>query len=63
MKNFTSNDIAALNVIVEAGAEVASVCYDPTTVIGTPEVDALADGWIQYYREDTAHLVEVIYTR
>lgn len=61
MNNFDSIDKAALNALVEAGARVFSVCYDPTTVIGTPEADALAAGLIPYYREDTARLVEIIY--
>ena len=63
MENFSPANAATLNTLVEAGAEVASVCYDPVTVTGTPEADALADGWVEYYREDTARLVEVIYTR
>lgn len=53
----------ALRALVEAGAEVSTVAYNPNTVVGTPEADAIADGWIQYYREATANLVEVIYTR
>lgn len=63
MNNFTPEDAATLNTLVEAGAEVGYVGYDPTTVIGDPEADAAADGWVEYYREDTTNLVEVIYTR
>ena len=43
----------------EAGAEVASVAYNPTTVVG----DAVAAGWVEFQREDHANLVEVVYTR
>lgn len=68
MNNFDSADVAALNVLVEAGAEVGYVAYDPVTVgvnggTSDPEADAVADGWVEYYREDTLRLVEVIYTR
>ena len=59
----TEVEKAALQALVEAGAEVATVAYDPTTVVGTPEADAIAAGWIEYKREDSATLVEVIYTR
>lgn len=53
----------ALQVLVEAGAKVAYLGYNPTTVSGTPEVTAIANGWVQYYREATTNLVEVIYTK
>lgn len=53
----------ALQALVEAGAEVATVAYDPTTVVGDPELDATTDGWVEFQREDTANLVEVVYTR
>jgi hypothetical protein len=61
--NMTQSQMEALQAIVEAGAEVATVAYNPNTVTGDPEADALADGWSEYLREDTANLVEVIYTR
>ena len=63
MDNFTLVDKQALEALIEAGAQVATVAYNPTTVVGTPEADALASGWVQYYREATATLVEVIYTK
>lgn len=63
MNNFDLANKTALQALVEAGAKVSTVVYDPNTVVGTPEADALADGWIQYYREATANLVEVIYTK
>jgi len=48
------------------GNHVYSVAYDPVTVgtlggTSTPEADALALGYTEYYREDTPRLVEVIY--
>lgn len=63
MNNFTLANKQSLQVLVEAGAEVATVAYNPNTVVGTPEADAVADGWVQFYREATATLVEAIYTR
>jgi hypothetical protein len=63
MQNFTLAHKQALEALVEGGAQVASVVYDPTVVIGTPEADALAAGWVQYYREAAANLIEVIYTK
>lgn len=59
----TEEQKEALQVIVEAGAEVATVAYNPSIVVGDPEGAATAAGWAQYMREDTANLVEVIYTR
>jgi len=63
MNNFTLEQKQELEALVEAGAEVVTVAYNPTTVIGTPEADAIADGYSVYYREDTSTLVEVIFTR
>lgn len=63
MNNFTELQKKALQTSVEGGAEVTTVAYNPNTVTGTPEADAIADGWVEYYREDTADLAEVIYTR
>jgi hypothetical protein len=62
MNNFTPEDAAALNELAEAGLRVYSVVYNPNTVTGTPEADAIAAGMVEYYREDSANLVEVIYT-
>jgi len=50
-------------LIENQGAECATVAYDPTIVVGTPEADAIADGWVQWNRQATPSLVEVIYTR
>lgn len=71
--NLTLGQKQAIQALVEAGAEVATVAYNPTTVFkrdgagaevtGTPEADAVAAGWVQYIREATATWVEVIYTR
>lgn len=62
MINFTEAQKKALQAVVEAGAEVSFVAYNPANG-GDPEGDAAAAGWIEYYREDTPTLVEVIYTR
>jgi hypothetical protein len=63
MMNFTPANAATLNTMAQAGKHVAGVVYNPTTVTGTPEADAIAAGWVQYYKESTAMLVEVIYTK
>lgn len=68
MQFWDDADRAALNALVEAGAQVGYVAYDPVTVgvlggTSDPEGDALAAGWTEHYREDTARLVEVIYTK
>lgn len=63
MINFTETQKKALQAVVEAGAEVGFVSYNPVGLVGDPEGDAIADGWVEYYREDSATLVEVIYTR
>lgn len=63
MNNFNSAAVAALNTYLEAGHLVYSIAYNPATVTGDPEGAALAAGLTQYYREDTATLVEVIYTK
>lgn len=63
MNNFDSAAVAALNDFLEAGNHVFFVAYNPITVTGDPEVDAIASGMVEYYREDTAELVEVIYTK
>ena len=61
--NLTLGQKQALQALVEAGAEVATVAYDPVTVVGTPEADAIANGWVQWNRQATPTLIEVIYTR
>jgi hypothetical protein len=53
----------ALQQLVQTGKQVSKVAYNPTTVTGNPEQAALAAGWVQYYRQDTPNLVEVIYTK
>jgi len=63
MNNFTLVQKQALKALVEAGAKVVTVAYDPTIVVGTPEADALAAGFIEFYREDTLTLREIIYTK
>lgn len=63
MRNFTETQKKNLQALVEAGAVVVTVAYNPLTVTGTPEADALGAGFSVYYREDTSTLVEVIFTR
>lgn len=63
MNSFTLIQKKALQVIVESGAEVSSIAYNPNTVVGDPEGDAVSAGWVQYYREASGQLVEVIYTK
>lgn len=63
MNNFTLAMKQALQVEVEGGKKVSEVAYNPNTVIGDPEGDAILAGWTQYYREASANLVEVIYTK
>ena len=63
MDGFTLIHKQNLEALVEAGAKVSTVAYDPATVVGTPEADAIAAGWVQYYREATPSLIEVIYTK
>lgn len=61
--NMTEAQKRALESLIAGGAEVSTVVYNPSTVVGDPEAQALADGWIEFQREDTALLVEVVYTR
>lgn len=59
----TEEEKEALQEICEAGGQVATVAYDPETVEGDPEGDVIADGWVEFKREDSANLVEVVYTK
>ena len=73
MNNFNLANKQALEALVEAGAEVSSVAYNPNTYVApvghpafpatSPETLAIAAGWVQYYKESSGSLVEVIYTR
>ncbi len=63
MINFTQQDKEDLQILVEAGAKVSTLSYNPNTVVGDPETDALNAGWEVFYREDTADRVEIIYTK
>lgn len=53
----------ALETLVKSGKKVASVAYNPNTVVGDPEAAAVAQGWVEYMRQDRAQLVEVVYTK
>jgi hypothetical protein len=61
--NMTTAEKEYLQTLVESGSQVATVVYNPLTVVGNPEASAVADGWTEFMREDTAELVEVIYIR
>jgi hypothetical protein len=63
MNNFTLADKQALEAFLATGYTCAEVAYNPNTVVGNPEATAVAAGWTQYYREASASLVEVIYTK
>ena len=63
MNNFNLANKLALEALVEAGAKVSTVAYNPNTVVGDPEAAAIATGWVQYYKESSLNLVEVIYTK
>lgn len=52
-----------LQSMVQGGKQVATVAYNPTTVVGTPETDATNAGWVVYLRQATTYLVEVVYTK
>ena len=67
MNGLTQVQKQALEVYCQGGGKVYEVAYDPLTVgtqggTSTPEADAIAAGLIQYYREASTNLVEVIYT-
>lgn len=62
--NLTLVQKQALDDLVTGGVEAYFLSYDPTAP-GTAalEANAVADGYVQYYREATTNLVEVIYTK
>ena len=53
----------ALADLAASGIEIGYVAYYSNTVTGTPEADALADGWTQNRRQVSGNLIEVIYTK
>jgi hypothetical protein len=63
MNNLTLADKQILETYCASGGKVYEVAYDPT-VIGsyTPEANAIANGLIQWYKESSPNLIEVIYT-
>lgn len=64
MKNFTLANKQALQLFLKTSkSQVAEVAYNPGTVSSNPETTAVANGWIQYYKEVNPGLTEVIYTR
>lgn len=60
MNNLTLEQKQQLETMAKAGKRIVSVAYDPTTVNGNPEDSAI--GLIEFYRETSARLVEVIFT-
>lgn len=62
MKNFTLQKKQALEAASRTGVRVRFVSYNPSTTVGNPETAATSAGYVEYYRETTANLVEVVYT-
>lgn len=60
MNNFTLAQKQALEALVEGGAQVVEVAYDPLTV---SEIPAPPAGFTVYYTESSTNLVETIYTK
>ncbi len=60
MNNFTLAQKQALEALVEGGAQVFEVAYDPLTV---SEIPAPPAGCTVFYSESNANLVEIIYTK
>lgn len=64
MQNFNLAQKEALADLITGGVEPYFLSYDPTEDgTETLEADAIAAGYVEYYREDTANLVEIIYTK
>ena len=62
MNNLTLIQKQALESLAESGSKIISVAYDPRTGIN-PEPNILAQGFVEFYREAEADLIEVIYTK
>ena len=68
MNNLTLTQKQYLASFCKSGGKVTEVAYNPTTVginggTSTPEADAIAAGYTQYYKESSTYLIEVIYTK
>lgn len=61
MNNLTLADKQNLESLIASGSQVATIAYNPLTTDSSSETAALADGWIELYRESTPTLIEVIY--
>lgn len=61
--NLSQANMESLQALAEGGDEILTVAYNPNTVTGTPEADATGSGAVEQFREDTADLVEVVYSR
>ena len=62
MLNFTEEQKQILADAAATGAKISFVSYNPTTTVGDPELAATSAGFVEYYRETSATLVEIIYT-
>ena len=60
MNNLTLAQKQQLETKAKAGKKIVTVAYDPVTVVGNPEASAV--GLIEFYRETSTNLVEVIFT-
>lgn len=60
MKNFTLEQKFQLKDLVEAGAVVTTVAYNPHTIDVIPSAP---EGFTVFYREDSAELTEIIYLK
>jgi len=65
--NLSQANKQTLATYCATGGKVYEVAYDPTIVgtkggTSTPEADAIAAGLIQWHKESTTNLIEVIYT-
>lgn len=73
MKNMTLIKKKELQTLVESGSEVSTVAYNPLTYVApvgysgypatSPETIAEFNGWTEFYREDSAKLIEVIFVK
>lgn len=63
MQNFTEEQKEELAELAEQDFVSYFLAYDPNNVDGDPEQDALDQGYVEFYREETANLIEIIYTR
>lgn len=63
MINFTEEQKQSLADAAAAGTKINFVSYNPTTTVGNPALAATSAGFVEYYRETAATLVEIIFTK